>query len=113
MALQLNEPVMARKNNVPFPLEGIGRNINQMPKLLADNRYPLPFAGSMKLKLRAFDLYASVLENPNQYTPEYRRKVANFFRDVWSNYVDTGDALFLRPDGKAKINLVNPQTASD
>ena len=113
MALQLNEPVMARKNNVPFPLEGIGKNIDQMPKLLADNRYPLPFASSMKLKLRAFDLYASVLENPAQYTPEYRAEVASFFKDAWSNYADTGDAIFLRPDGKARISLVNPQTARD
>jgi len=113
MALQFNEPVMKRDSYVLFPAKDAGRNIDEMPKLLGDNRYPLPFAGSMKLKLRAFDLYASVLENPDQFTPEYRAKAADFFKDVWSNYVDTGDAIFRRPDGSTKINLVNPQTARD
>ena len=113
MALQLNEPVMQRDRYVDFPLGRVGKNIIEMPKLLADNRYPLPFAESMKLKLRAFDLYASVLENPAQYTPEYRVKVAGFFKDVWSNYADTGDGIFQSPDGKARISLVDPQTARD
>ena len=113
MDLQLNEPVMKRDNYVPFPAENTGMNIDEMPKLLADNRYPLPFAGSMKLKLRALDLYASVLESPNQYAPEYRAKISKFFKDTWSNYADTGDAIFQRPDGNARINLVNPQTARD
>ena len=113
MALQLNEPVMKRDNYIAFPHEGTGKNIDEMPKLLADNRYPLPFAESMKLKLRAFDLYASVLENPAQYALEYRARVASFFKDVWSTYANTGDGIFVRPDGKARISLVDPRTARD
>ena len=113
MALQFNDPSMNIGTYVTFPEEGTGKNIDQMSKLLADNRHPLTFAGSMKLKLRALDLYASVLENPTKYTLEYKVEVTKFFKDVWSNYIDTGDAIFLHPGRRARINLVNPQNARD
>src|SRR3989344_3337256 len=116
MALQFNEP--SRK---PYETDAFyGRNIDKMPELLKDNRLPLSVAGFMKLRLKAHDLYSNVLENPDKFTPQYRKEVANFFRDVWSNYADTGDGVLYHPDGMIKTDLdsdfmrkINPKINND
>lgn len=101
MTLQFNEP--ARK---PYEADKyFGRNIDKMPELLADNRLPLSVSGFMKLRLKALDLYASILENPKDSSPEYKKEVAKFFKDVWSNYADTGDGVLYHPEGMIKTDL--------
>ncbi len=101
MTLQFSEP--ARK---PYEADNyFGRNIDKMPELLEYNRLPLSVSGFMKLRLKALDLYASILENPKDSTPEYKREVVKFFHDLWGNYADTGDGILYHPDGKIRTDL--------
>ena len=78
--LQLNEQIQDYK-------EFYGRNTEQMPKLIAEGRTPLPTSGLMKRRLEA-------------------RNASETVKDSWLyNYFDTGDAIAYHPDGKAKIVL--------
>ena len=78
--LQLNEPVQDYK-------EFYGRNTEQMPKLIAEGRTPLPTSGLMKRRLEA-------------------RNASETVKDSWLyNYFDTGDAIAYHPDGMGKIVL--------
>jgi hypothetical protein len=83
MTLELNDNVK------PFK-EFEGSNYKQMPKLIAEGRMPLSFAGLMKRKLQ-------VLSG----SPEVR--------DAWyDNYVDTGDGIAYDRSGNVKIELDSP-----
>jgi hypothetical protein len=107
MALQFSDPTF-RHAYAREQVDGnsfYGKNKDKMPELLQDNRTPLSAAGLMKLRLRALDLYSNVIENPNNFTPQYRKEVAQFFKDVWSNYADTGDAVLYHPNGNFKTDL--------
>ena len=78
--LQLNDPVQDYK-------EFYGRNTEQMPKLIAEGRTPLPTSGLMKRRLEA-------------------RNASETVKDSWLyNYFDTGDAIAYHPDGMGKIVL--------
>ena len=101
MALRFNAPVRDRYE----PDKYTGKNVAKMPEILTDGRVPISMAEFMQLRLSALDLFADSLENPQKYNLEYKREVAKFFKDVWSNYVDTGDAALYNPDGKIKIDL--------
>ncbi len=80
MVLKLNTAREAYK-------EFYGRNIEQMPKLIADGRVPMNVAQLMQKRL----------------------DVRNSDEDVKSaymdNYFDTGDAVLYHPDGRVKIVL--------
>ncbi|MCX6741654.1 MAG: hypothetical protein NTX24_00565 [Candidatus Pacearchaeota archaeon] len=80
MALKLND---ARE---PYR-EFYGRNVEQMPKLVADKRVPLNVAGLMQRRLAVKSADADV-------------------QTAWmDNYFDTGDAIAYHPDGKVKLVL--------
>ncbi len=78
MTLQLNEPVEQYK-------EFYGRNIDQMPKLIAEGRTPLSVAGLMRARLSALSGSPAV-------------KSA-----WWDNWFDLGDAIAYHPNGDVKI----------
>jgi hypothetical protein len=65
--------------------EFYGRNVDQMPKLIADGRVPMSAAGLMQKRLD--------VRNSND-------KVKSAWMD---NYFDTGDAVAYHPDGRVKI----------
>ncbi|MEK6856187.1 MAG: hypothetical protein AABX66_03460 [Nanoarchaeota archaeon] len=74
MTLELNDAVLPYK-------EFYGRNVDQMPALVADKRVPLSVAGLMERRL-------------------------NSGKAVWkNNYFDCGDAIAYHPDGGVKIVL--------
>lgn len=74
MALDLNNVI------VPYQ-EFYGRNVEQMPKLIAEGRVPISVAGIMAQRL-------------------------NSGKEDWKdNYFDSGDAIAYHPDGKFKIIL--------
>ncbi|MEK6926103.1 MAG: hypothetical protein AABW50_02390 [Nanoarchaeota archaeon] len=74
MSLQLNPAPVTFK-------DFYGRNVDQMPKLIEDNRTPLSVAGLMEARLK------------------YGKK----FRDWMNNHFDTGDGVIYHPNGKIKI----------
>lgn len=79
MAIDYSEPTERVKY-----IEFYGRNVDQMPKLIADKRVPLSVAGLMERRLNA--------QNPN-----------------WmQHYHHTGDAIADHPDGEIKIILDSP-----
>ena len=83
MTLKLNDNVK------PFK-EFEGSNYKQMPKLIAEGRIPLSFAGLMKRKLQVLNGSSEV-------------------RDAWyDNYVDTGDGIAYNRSGNVKIELDSP-----
>jgi hypothetical protein len=64
-----------------------GRNVDQMPNLIAEGRTPISVAGLMERKLEVRDA---------KYSPEVRA--------AWhDNSFDTGDGILYHPDGKIKI----------
>ena len=67
--------------------EFYGRNIEQMPKLIADGRVPINVSQLMKRRL---DVRNSDDEVKSSYL---------------DNYFDTGDAVVYHPDGRVKIVL--------
>jgi len=75
MSLQLNPVPETYK-------EFSGKNVDQMPKLLADARVPLSMAGLLEAKL----------------------KYGKDFPAWMNNYFDTGDAIVYHPDGRIKID---------
>src|SRR3989338_10531453 len=101
--LQFNAPVRERYEANRY----FGRNIDNMPKLLADGRIPMSISDFMQLRLFALDLYAGTLEHPKKFTRDQIKRTAAFFKDVYSTYVDAGDSVLYHPDGKIKINLVD------
>lgn len=65
-----------------------GRNVVQMPKLIADNRVPMNIAQLMQRRLE--------LRNSNNLE----------VKSYWThNYFDTGDSVIYHPDGRVKIDL--------
>jgi len=67
--------------------EFYGRNIEQMPKLIADGRVPMSVAGLMQRRLNV------------------RNSDANVKTYYMDNYFDTGDAVAYHPDGRVKLVL--------
>ena len=80
MALKLNATREAYQ-------EFYGRNVDQMPKLIADGRVPMNTAQLMQRRLDVRNSDA---------------KVKSAYMD---NYFDTGDAVVYHPDGRVKIVL--------
>ena len=81
MALKLNRVQKYR--------EFYGRNIDQMPLLVADRRTPLSVEGLIDLRFEALALEDGVDD-------EFKAAYVN-------NYFDTGDAVLYHPDGRIKI----------
>lgn len=81
MALQLNVPTQVYK-------EFYGRNVDQMPKLIAEGRVPLSVNGLMKRRLEVEKLPFEDLKDA-----------------YWNNYFNTGDAVARHSDGRVKIVL--------
>ena len=80
MSLKLNELVESYK-------EFYGRNVDQMPKLIAEGRVPINTSQVMEKRLN--------VRNSNQEV-----------RSAWiDNYFDTGDSVVDHPDGRIKIGL--------
>ncbi|MEK6897623.1 MAG: hypothetical protein AABW93_03780 [Nanoarchaeota archaeon] len=80
MSLRLNQ---SSENFKEF----YGRNVEQMPKLIADGRIPLSVAGLMQRRLDV-------------------RNASDDVKSSWmDNYFDTGDAVVYHPDGRVKIVL--------
>ena len=67
--------------------EFYGRNVDQMPKLMADGRVPLNVAQLMQRRL-------SLRNGPGDVKTSWM-----------DNYFDTGDAVVYHPDGRVKIVL--------
>jgi len=80
MALKLNATREAYK-------EFHGKNVEQMPKLIADGRVPMNVAGLMQRRL------------------DVRNSDADVKTSYMDNYFDTGDAVAYHPDGRVKIVL--------
>jgi len=79
MTLKLNSTGEANK-------EFYGRNIEQMPKLIADGRVPMNTAQLMQKRLDV--------------------RNSEDIKSGWlDNYFDTGDAIAYHPDGRSKIIL--------
>ena len=74
--IQLNEPTIEYFN---------GRNIDQMPNLIAKGMTPLSASGLMQRKLQS------------QYGSESVRN------SLMRNYFDTGDGIAYHPDGRIKV----------
>ena len=87
MALKLNTIIEPYK-------EYYGRNIDQMPNLIADGRVPMNVAQLMQRRLEVGN---------------FDDEVRNSYID---NYFDTGDAVVYHPDGRVKIDL-DSQTLRD
>ena len=87
MTLKLNETVEVYK-------EFYGRNVEQMPKLIAEGRIPMSVAGLMQRRL------------------EVRNSDADVKSSYLDNYFDTGDAVVYHPDGRVKI-VLDSQTLRD
>ncbi len=90
MSLQLNEPTFK---------EFYGRNIDQMPNLIAEGRTPLSVSGLMERRLETLGASKPVKES------------------WWNNYFDTGDGVFYHPDGRIRVVLdakplreINPES---
>ena len=80
MALKLNATKEAYR-------EFYGRNFEQMPKLIADGRFPMNVAQLMQRRLH-------VRNSDNAVKSSYM-----------DNYFDTGDTIVYHPDGRVKIVL--------
>jgi hypothetical protein len=80
MALKLNATREAYQ-------EFYGRNVEQMPKLIADGRVPMSVSGLMQRRL------------------DYRNGPAEVKSAWMDNYFDTGDAVVYHPNGRVKIVL--------
>lgn len=87
MALKLNATREAYR-------EFYGRNVEQMPKLIADGRVPMSVAGLMQRRL------------------DVRNSDADVKSSYMDNYFDTGDAVLYHPDGRVKI-VLDSQTLRD
>ena len=91
MELQLNLPheFIEREDNmfVPFYKEFYGKNVKQMPKLIADGRVPMNVAQLMQRRL-------CVINSDDEVKASYM-----------DNFFDTGDAVVYHPDGRVKIVL--------
>jgi hypothetical protein len=87
MALKLNATREAYQ-------EFYGKNVQQMPKLIADGRVPMNVSQLMQRRL---DVRNSDV------------KVKSSYMD---NYFDTGDAVVYHPDGRVKI-VLDSQTLRD
>jgi putative NADPH-quinone reductase len=80
MSLRLNQSPEKFK-------EFYGRNVEQMPKLIAEGRVPLSVSGLMQRRL---DI----------------RNASDDVKSSWiDSYFDTGDAVVYHPDGRVKIVL--------
>jgi len=80
MALKLNATPEAYK-------EFYGRNVEQMPKLIAEGRVPMNASQLMQRRL------------------DYRNGPAEVKTAWMDNYFDTGDAVVYHPNGDVKIVL--------
>ena len=80
MALKLNATRETYK-------EFYGRNVEQMPKLIADDRVPMNVSQLMQRRL------------------DVRNSDADVKTSYMDNYFDTGDAVVYHPDGRVKIVL--------
>ncbi|MEM3074627.1 MAG: hypothetical protein QW727_01650 [Candidatus Pacearchaeota archaeon] len=80
MALELNA------TREPYR-EFYGKNVWQMPELIADGRVPMSVAGLMQRRL------------------DVRNSDADVKSSYMDNYFDTGDAVLYHPDGRVKIVL--------
>ncbi|PIZ82764.1 hypothetical protein COX97_03145, partial [Candidatus Pacearchaeota archaeon CG_4_10_14_0_2_um_filter_05_32_18] len=87
MALKLNETREAYR-------EFYGRNVEQMPKLIAEGRVPMSVAGLMQRRL------------------DVRNSDADIKGSYIDNYFDTSDAVVYHPDGRVKI-VLDSQTLRD
>ena len=67
--------------------EFYGRNVEQMPRLIADGRVPMNVSQLMQRQL------------------DVRNSEADVKSSYLDNYFDTGDAVFYHPDGRVKIVL--------
>jgi len=80
MALELNEPTAEYK-------EFYGRNVEQMPKLIAEGRVPMSVADILQRRLDV-------------------REDSGDVRAYWiDKYLDTGDAVYIHNNGDVKIVL--------
>jgi len=66
--------------------EFCGREMEQMPKLIAEGRVPLSVNGLMQRRLEI-------------------RNASDDVKAPWDSYFDTGDAIVYHPDGRIKIVL--------
>lgn len=88
LTLNLPEEYIERDGQrVPIYKEFQGRNVDQMPKLVADGRVPMNVAQLMQRRLD--------VRNSDS-------KVKSAYMD---NYFDTGDAVVYHPNGNVKIVL--------
>ena len=74
--------------------EFYGRNVEQMPKLIADGRVPMNVSQLMQRRL------------------DVRNSDADVKTSYIDNYFDTGDAVVYHPDGRVKI-VLDSQTLRD
>ena len=74
--------------------EFYGRNVEQMPKLIADSRVPMNVSQLMQRRL------------------DVRNSDAKVKGSYMDNYFDTGDAVVYHPDGRVKI-VLDSQTLRD
>ena len=74
--------------------EFYGRNVEQMPKLIADGRVPMNVSQLMQRRL------------------DVRNSEAKVKGSYMDNYFDTGDAVMYHPDGRVKI-VLDSQTLRD
>jgi len=86
MVLKLNEAMPTREAYREF----YGRNVEQMPQLIADGRVPMNVAQLMQRRL------------------DVRGADANLKSAWMDNYFDTGDAVAYHPDGRVKVILDSP-----
>ncbi|MBI3036050.1 hypothetical protein HYY71_07060 [Candidatus Woesearchaeota archaeon] len=97
-----------RDSYVVFP----GRNTEQMPLLINEGRTPMTMYEFARQRLLIRELYNYVNKNPDNYSKEFRQKVAKKYVQLWDGYADTGD-LWLRQSanqvGKGKVVLYNKQ----
>jgi len=87
MALKLNATRETYK-------EFYGRNVEQMPKLIADDRVPMNVSQLMQRRL------------------DVRNSDADVKTSYMDNYFDTGDVVVYHPDGRVKI-VLDSQTLRD
>lgn len=93
MRLRLNLPseyIIRGEETIPIHREFYGRNIEQMPRLIADKRIPIGVSYLMSRKLTIADSSG----------------VPRNVKDEWmDSYVNTGDAIVYHPNGEALIVL--------
>ena len=83
-----------------------------MPLLINKGRTPITMYEFAWQRLLIRELYNNVNKTPDNYSEEFRQRVAEKYAQLWDRHADTGD-LWLRrsanQDGKGKVVLYNAQ----